>query len=100
MKPGYRVYPSQTTPTNSSVSVPNSDTLLVAANPTRNGLFITNDGAVKVYVSFGTAAATSGNGITLEPNGGMIAIDAASIWAGQVRAISSGANAVVTFTEY
>lgn len=100
-KPGYRIYPDNANVLNNNfASVATSDTLIVNRNDSRNGLFITNDGANKVYISFGTSVAVAGSGITLEPNGGMISIDAGSIWCGQVRGIAVGGTSNVSFTEY
>lgn len=79
-----------------AVSVGTSDTLLVAANPYRVELTITNDHATQiVWLAFGATAEVS-KGIRLNAAGGADNIGA---YTGAVRAIASGPATNVTFSE-
>ena len=83
-----------------TVTVTTSDTAVIAANATREGLQITNTDATNiVYLQLG-ATAVAGEGIYLAPKGGTWdGLIGPTVWTGAVRAIALVASCVVSIAE-
>ena len=81
----------------SAVSVTTSSTALVANNPSRISVTITNDHATQaVYVSFG-GTAVANTGLRLLPVGGTFTTAA---YSGAINAISVGGTSTVLVVEF
>lgn len=85
--------------TNTSVSVATSSTLILAANATRHGVVIVNDGSNNIYLFLGAGPAVSGSGIRLNSQGGSLELDANSCYSGAIYGIASTAATSVTVCE-
>lgn len=73
------------------------DTLLVAANPARTELTVTNDSPNIVYLrKYIGSGANIGKGIRLNPNGGSWTTNT---WKGSVHAVATAANSNVCISE-
>lgn len=85
------------TPSNTSVTVGNTSTLVLADRPQREHAVITNDSDEKIYLSFGEAAVI-GSGVPLAPNGGSYTTDYTALWTREVYAIcASGGRSLSIF---
>lgn len=83
---------------NSSQSVGNTSTLVLAANSTRRYLFLVNDSDEDIYVSLGSPAVMN-NGILLTSQGGALTLDTTTMWAGAVYAICTTGGKNLTICE-
>ena len=85
------------TPTTATATTTSAQ--VVAANGARTNLVIINLGSVNVSLGFVAAAAVSGSGITLAPNGAFeMATDLFN--RGAVNAIAASGTAVLSIQEY
>jgi hypothetical protein len=87
--------------TSGSATVGTTSAVIVADNPNRLQLTITNDHATQiVYLAFATSSASptavSGSGVRLSAAGGQFTTNS---YTGPVAAIASGAGTGVTITE-
>lgn len=81
-----------------TASIGTSTAQLVAANPNRVAIYISNGHATQVaWVSLGSAAAVANEGIKIPPGeGGPVKIDE---FTGPIQIIASGATTPVGYTE-
>ena len=76
-------------PTDNSVSVGNTSTAVLPANPTRSFLFLQNDSVNVIYAQIDGTPAALNVGIRLNANGGSFQLDSNDIPQGAVNAISA-----------
>lgn len=86
----------ETNGTNTSVTVGNTSTLVLAAASERLHVELINDATETIYVALGQAAQL-GKGIRLNANGGSYTINYTNLFVGEINAISvaGGANLCV-----
>jgi len=81
-----------------AVSVGTGSTAVLAAGLAKNLLILTNDSANVIYVSTDGNAAVVGQGLRINPSGGVVVLDA-SVPTGAINAISgtAGSNLIVVY---
>lgn len=84
--------------TSNSVTVANTSTLVLAANPNRKYVALVNDSNEVIYISLGVAAVLN-KGIRLNAEGGSYEIDSENLYTGSIYAICSSGSKVLTVTE-
>lgn len=84
------------TTVNSQSTVGTSSVLVTTLSPTRRYAVFCNDSSNTIYLSIG-AAATIGNGIRLNANGGTFEINLQNPIRGEIYAIASGASSNLSF---
>lgn len=76
---------------------------LIAANPDRKYLHITNDGTADVYLSLGTAAAVANQGLRLSAAAGErrfeMSGELGNVWTGQINAITVAGSSRLIYVE-
>lgn len=84
--------------TSGSAAVGTASSQVLAANPDRRWLRVTNLGPGTVSVAFGSLAAVAGQGVVLLPEAGGRTLEmsrgAGSLWSGQVQVVASAAGSV------
>jgi len=82
-----------------SVAAAAADTLLLAANTNRKAAYFYNDSTAILYLSFGTAAASTTSYTTQVPSQGFFEMPTSPVYTNMIRGIWSAANGNVRVTE-
>lgn len=87
------------TPTTTSVAGTAASTLIIAANPNRKGLSVSNISTSKLYLSFSSPASVSSSFIEMQP-GAFLIFDQQLIVPNAIYGIWTNANGSAQVTEY
>jgi len=84
--------------TNTAVTVGNTTTAILAAEPSRMHVVIVNDSDEAVYLAFG-ADAVLNSGVRLNASGGSYEMNPDNLYAGAINGICTSGQKVVTVVE-
>lgn len=90
--------PATSNATLSSVNAATNSTALLAANPSRKGAYIYNNGNANMYLAYGATASLTSFSVKIA-TGGFFELPTTPVWQGALSAIWDAASGVAQITE-